>query len=63
MALDLGLHDIDALLQWTGTHGGRRDQLDAERRARLARRLRERWPGEIASTWHAHLATGTRPPP
>lgn len=61
VVLDLRLPDVDALLQWAGTHGGRAwlAQLDAEGRARLARRLRERWPGELVMTWHAHLAAGT----
>lgn len=62
VALDLRLPDVDALLQWTGTHGGRAwlAQLDEQGRARLARRLRERWPGEVVMTWQAHLAAGTR---
>jgi len=62
LALDLQLPDVDVLLQWAGTHGGRAwtAQLDHAGLIRLARRLRERWPGEVRMTWHAHLAVGTR---
>jgi SAM-dependent methyltransferase len=62
VSLDIVLADVGELLRWSGTHGARvwLDQLDDEQIASLTSALFERWPGEVAMTWQAHLAVGMR---
>lgn len=65
VSLDLVLADVGELLRWAGTHGARvwLDQLDDEQMASLTAALSQRWPGEVAMTWQAHLAVGVCPEP